>query len=278
MRSRKYQIFATSTILVLGFFVSPSHADNANPPKLVSIEQVTNGPYSIGEIVTFRINYTGGNPGIRSIVIRGAGSNETCLASGTNLQNNGSDGYELVWNKDNNEKYMYLDPILVSAIVVPCRRTNGFYAGLTIVDETGLQDIVNYYDYYGSNRIAKLKIEVKPSDLFTPLGVIKPAKIKDSISIKKIPKNPKANTKFELPKFTQGGVPVVFGGSGSCLVNKTTFQADLGGTLQFTKAGYCKLFAMVLETDKYLFPIFEANIKFPVVKFQTVIGTYQVRK
>jgi hypothetical protein len=253
-------------------------ADNANPPKLVLVEQVTKGPYSIGEIVTFKISYTGGNPGIRSITIRGAGSIETCLASATNLQNNGSDGYELVWNKDKNAKHIFLDPIEVSAIVVPCKRTNGFYLGLTIVDETGLQDIVNNYDYYGSNRIANLKIEVKPSDLFTPLGVIKPVKIKDLISIKKIPKNPKANTKYELPKFTQGGVPVVFGGSGSCLVNKTTFQADLGGTLQFTKAGYCKLFVMVMETDKYLFPIFKANVKFPVVKFQTVIGTYQVRK
>ena len=257
---------------------SPVRADNANPPKLVSVEQVTKGPYAIGEIVTFRIIYSGGNPGIRKITIRGAGSNETCLASGTNLQNYGSDGYELVWDKDKNSKHIFLDPIEVSAIVVPCKRTNGFYSGLTIVDETGLQDIVNNYDYYGSNRIANLKIEVTPSDLFTPLGVIKPVKIKDSISIKKIPKKPKANTKFELPKFTQGGVPVVFGGSGSCLVSKTTFQQDLGGTLQFTKAGYCKLFIMVLETDKYLFPIIEANIKFPVVKFQTVVGTYQVIK
>jgi hypothetical protein len=101
-------------------------ADNANPPKLVLVEQVTKGPYSIGEIVTFKISYTGGNPGIRSITIRGAGSNETCLASGTNLQNNGSDGYELVWNKDKNAKHTFLDPIEVSAIVVPCKRTNGF--------------------------------------------------------------------------------------------------------------------------------------------------------
>ena len=274
---RSVKIFA----LVISVFItsaSPVSADNANPPKLVLVEQVTKGPYSIGEIVTFKISYTGGNPGIRSITIRGAGSNETCLASATNLQNNGSDGYELVWNKDKNAKHIFLDPIEVSAIVVPCKRTNGFYSGLTIVDETGLQDIVNNYDYYGSNRIANLKIEVKPSDLFTPLGEIKPLKIKDLISIEKIPKNPKANTKFELPKFTQGGVPVVFGGSGSCLVNKSTFQEDLGGTLQFTKAGYCKLFVMVMETDKYLFPIFKANVKFPVVKFQTVIGTYQVRK
>lgn len=274
---RSVKIFA----LVISVFItsaSPVSADNTNPPKLVLVEQVTKGPYSIGEIVTFKISYTGGNPGIRSITIRGAGSNETCLASATNLQNNGSDGYELVWNKDKNAKHIFLDPIEVSAIVVPCKRINGFYSGLTIVDETGLQDIVNNYDYYGSNRIANLKIEVKPSELFTPLGEIKPLKIKDLISIEKIPKNPKANTKFELPKFTQGGVPVVFGGSGSCLVNKTTFQADLGGTLQFTKAGYCKLFVMVMETDKYLFPIFKANVKFPVVKFQTVIGTYQVRK
>ena len=185
---RSVKIFA----LVISVFItsaSPVSADNANPPKLVSVEQVTKGPYSIGEIVTFKISYTGGNPGIRSITIRGAGSNETCLASATNLQNNGSDGYELVWNKDKNAKHIFLDPIEISAIVVPCKRTNGFYSGLTIVDETGLQDIVNNYDYYGSNRIANLKIEVKPSDLFTPLGVIKPVKIKDLISIKKIPKN-----------------------------------------------------------------------------------------
>jgi hypothetical protein len=275
--TRRIEIVTLAIILLVA--LTPSViADNANPPKLVSVEQVTSGPYSIGEIVTFKISYTGGNPGIRSITIRGAGSNETCLASATNLQNNGSDGYELVWNKDKNAKHIYLDPIEVSAIVVPCKRTNGFYSGLTIVDETGLQDIVNNYDYYGSNRIANLKIEVKPSDFYTPIGEIKPIKIKDLISLKNIPKNPKAKTKFDLPKFTQGGVPVLFGGSGSCLISKTTFQEDLGGTLQFTKAGYCKLFVMVLETDKYLFPTFEANVKFPIAKYQTVIGTYQVKK
>ena len=182
--TRRIEIVTLAIILLVA--LTPSViADNANPPKLVSVEQVTSGPYSIGEIVTFKISYTGGNPGIRSITIRGAGSIETCLASATNLQNNGSDGYELVWNKDKNAKHIFLDPIEVSAIVVPCKRTNGFYSGLTIVDETGLQDIVNNYDYYGSNRIANLKIEVKPSDLFTPLGVIKPVKIKDLISIKK---------------------------------------------------------------------------------------------
>ena len=62
------------------YLPTPTYADNANPPKIVSVDQITTGPYAVGDLVSFRVNYTGGNPGIKLISIRG-GWLKQCLRS-----------------------------------------------------------------------------------------------------------------------------------------------------------------------------------------------------
>jgi hypothetical protein len=72
-------------LLLISPTTPPASADNSNPPKIVSVDQVTKGPYAIGDIVTFKVNYAGGNPGIKSIEISGAGSKNTCISQSANL-------------------------------------------------------------------------------------------------------------------------------------------------------------------------------------------------
>ena len=81
--SKRYFIILLCAALIPISLSTKSFADNANPPKIISVEQITKGPYKIGDIVSFKINYTGGNPGINSIAVR-ASSNGACLTQSSN--------------------------------------------------------------------------------------------------------------------------------------------------------------------------------------------------
>ena len=291
MRFYKAKIISITTILVLGIFVSPSYADNTNPPKFVSVEQVTKGPYSIGDVVTYKVNYTGGNPGIRRINIYGAGSKESCVTSQPILfSSENSMGAAvsagLTWDTDRNFKSFYPEPFLISGVVMPCPRGNYPIKYLSIVDSTGLGDALEDKVVQGSSPLAALIIEVKPFDFITPIGEIKPIKIKDSVSLKSIPKTPKSKTSFDLPRLTQNGIPVSYFANGSCSIAHKTIiggdlssnkEGDLGGTITFNKAGPCNLTATPMWTDKYAFPIVVGGVKFVQTKL-SVMGLFNVKK
>lgn len=261
MWSHKYQIFATSTILVLGFFVSPSNADNANPPIVKSLEEITIGPYSVGDIITFKITYEGGNPGIKSIKISGVNNSQTCVGQGIPADN--FDGQtvrslsNLAWSNKSAVKKNSNNYELVSGFVLPCRKVNNSSTGAVVLieDETGLQNS-KYFSY---------TLTTNSDDLFTPVGEIKPTKIADQISIKNIPKSPKKNIIYKLPRLTQGGVPVFwFVPTGKnnpkesvCSIERP-FEGDLGGSLKFKKSGSCILNAWPQLTDKFTYPTYSA--------------------
>jgi hypothetical protein len=278
---KKVLIFGASLILL--FSALPANADNANPPKIVSVEQVTKGPYSIGDIVTYKINYSGGNPGIRAINVKGAGSKETCvtLRPSTFVDEytmKQASYFESSWDKKMLSKNFYPEPFLLSGVVVPCQGVDNFSKYVSIMDDTGLVARLEDRVAQGPSPLSALRIEVNPFDFITPVGEIKPTKIKDSISLKHIPKSPKAKTSFELPRLTRNGVPVSFYPSGSCSIVHKTFEGDIGGTLRFNKAGECRLTAFPMWTDKYSSPTFEANVKFPSLKGFSVTGFFTVKK
>jgi hypothetical protein len=269
-------------IFIIITTTSPALADNANPPKIVSVEQATKGPYSIGDIVTYKINYTGGNPGIRTINVKGAGSKETCvtLRPSTFVDEyamSQASYFEISWDKKMLSKNLYPEPFLVSGVVMPCQGKDS-NKWLSILDETGLTARLEDYGNKEPSPLAALRIEVNSFDFITPVGEIKPVKIKDSISLKNVPKSPKAKTSFELPRLTRNGVPVSFYPSGSCSIVQKTFDGDIGGTLKFNRSGECRLTAFPMWTDKYFSPTFEAKVKFSSLKGFSVTGFFIVRK
>ena len=247
---------------MVGFLGTPAKADNANPPIVQSLEEVTSGPYSIGDIITFRVTYDGGYPGIKSIKISGVNNSQTCVSQGIPPDN--FDGRtvrslsDLAWNSKSTVKKNSNNYELVSGFVLPCRKVSNSSTGaiVTIEDETGLQN----------SKFISYTLTTISDDLFTPLGEIKPIKIADQISIKNIPKSPKKNTIYKLPRLTQGGVPVFWfvpAGQNNpresvCSIEKT-FEGDLGGSLKFKKSGRCILNAWPQLTDKFAYPTYSAQ-------------------
>jgi hypothetical protein len=262
MRFYEAKIILVSSFLVMGFFVSPSYADNANPPIVKSLEEVTTGPYSVGDIITFKVTYEGGNPGIKSIKISGVNNSQTCVGQGIPPDN--FDGQTLrllsilTWInrtvvKKNSDNYQ-----LVSGFILPCRKVSNSSTGAIVLieDETGLQN----------SKLFSYTLTTISDDLFTPVGEIKPTKKADQISIKNIPKNPKKNVVYKLPRLTQGGVPVFWfvpAGQNNpkesvCSIERP-FEGDLGGRLKFKKSGNCILNAWPQLTDKFAYPTYSAQ-------------------
>ena len=265
------------------YYSIPTYADNANPPKIISVEQTTTGPYTVGDIVSFRVNYTGGNPGIKLISIRVGGSNNTCIIQSANLFMSPQLSSifsitDLKWEKGRSIESTFSNNKIVSGFVVPCIDSQRLPGSVSIVDET---DLSAEKGGFMEPRISSLDFEVLPTDLITPKGEIKPIKINDSASIKSIPKTPRVGSKYELPRITKGGVPIYWKVNGNCVIEHKTFLGDIGGTLQFKKSGRCELLPTVMPTDKFKEPKYSANVKMQEFReddILTIVGVFNSRK
>lgn len=251
-----------SIVVFSGVFNTPAMADNANPPIVHSLEEVTSGPYSVGDVITFKVTYSGGNPGLKSIIISGVHNSQSCVSQG--IPSDNFDGetlrrlLTLSWRNGSMLKKSSNNYELVSGFILPCRKVSNSSSGANVLieDETGLQNL----------KFFPFTLTTVSDDLITPVGEIKPVKIPDQISIRNIPKNPKKNTTYKLPRLTQGGVPVrwdVPAGSNNpresvCSIQRS-FEGDLGGNLKFKKSGRCILNAWPQLTDKYAYPTYLAQ-------------------
>ncbi len=261
---------------------TPTYADNANPPKIISVDQITAGPYAVGDIVSFRVNYTGGNPGIKLISVRVGGSNDTCIIQSANLFTSPQltklfSITDLKWEKGKSIESSFSNNKVVSGFVVPCIDSQRLPGSVSIVDETDLSAGIGGFM---EPRLSSLDFEVVPTDWITPIGEIKPTKINDSASIKSIPKSPRVGSKYELPRITKGGVPIYWKVNGNCSVEYKTFLGDIGGTLKFKKSGRCELLPTVMPTDKFKEPKYSANVKvqeFREDNILTVVAVFNSR-
>lgn len=250
MRFYKVSVVFLASVLVVGFFSNPAKADNANPPRITSVEQVTTGPYSVGDIVTFKVGYEGGNPGIQEIKIA-----IRCIRNAGSLQG----GPELNWiSWSDGEKITDKSGGgLISGAVIPCELGELFPHQVTIMDKTRLQSI---WDRVKLESQPSLKFSINKSDLLpTPVGEVKPIKIKDIVSIKNIPKTPLPGSTYKLPRFTDNGAPLVWRGSAGCSVTWDTFLGDLGGNLNIKGPGICSLRFGSGGGDKYEQPTLYTN-------------------
>ena len=281
---QKLRYIAISLLLINLSAFDKATADNANPPKIISVDQVTKGPYSVGDIVTFKVNYSGGNPGIKSIEILGAGSKTNCISQSANLLGMPALGgvlsvSPLRWIKNESLNNTYSGDMFLSGFVVPCQGAYNIQR-VEITDETGLSDTVGV-GTLSTVSLSNIMIETNPTDLITPIGEIRPKKIEDRVSLKNIPKNPKVGSKIDLPRLTQGGAPIHWKANLSCSIEYKTFLTDIGGVLKFNKSGNCELMPKVMLTDKFNLPKYSANVKMKEFKDGsdvTVVGVYKVRR
>lgn len=284
---RRVAIFFLLSILLRGNYLLDAKAETLNFARVISIEQMSKGPYAIGDIVTLKITYTSNVDAIRSGTIYGVRSPESCLMAGVGgIGNLDAHLQNSKWNAVFFDTNSLVDSspfisagtfkALINGIVLPCAfakndplislaDTKGkfFYANekeqwfndditKTNVVNPGLGDLVN-----------QLKFSTKPNDLFVSQGEPKPIKIDDHIDLKNVPKNPKLKKSYLLPKFTKGGAPISWEANSTvCTVEKKPFKEGLGGTLKIKAAGNCKLNYSVMITDKFNSPSINANFEF----------------
>ena len=223
MRFYKVKIILATSVLVVGVLGTPVKADNANPPKILDLTQVTQGPYKPGDLVTYKIVFTGGNPGLKSVEILfdglgNYGFNENTPTSDSNR--NGLISFPL--------------PLINPGTYGPIK--------VTIKDKTDLRDVKDFpqvpvppLSFIVSDYIFKqIKIgEVAPGNLPT-----------HTLDLQIIPKNPKIGDFFELPKYSSVNVPIEYSikkeSSSTCkIIREYEYPIFPGGQLQFLNNGLC---------------------------------------
>lgn len=224
-----------SIVVFSGVFNTPAMADNANPPKIIELVQVTKGPYKPGDLVTFKVVYTGGNPGLDNIKIIFA---------------NGCDNkFSLRWYESEGVTEKHGNG-LVSSYIPTCPPGFIYPTYVAIQDKTQLEDSKVL------EKSANLAIEINDY-IYKPIprGEIAPDVLQThTLDLTTIPLNPKIGDSYLLPAITSVGMPVYyFGGdkSSPCSITREHFvpYGLPGGILKIHRNGNCS-FNLVVHNGK----------------------------
>lgn len=241
-----------SFLLGLG---SPVQADNANPPKIIEIVQVTNGPYKPGDLVTYKVVYTGGNPGLSRVRISFVGG---CV-------------HEFDWNESDGITEKHGNGIL-SSPVPTCPPGVHNPASVIIIDKTRLSN--SQYGAYSTKTPNPQSLEISDY-VYKPVqvGEIAPSTLQThKLDISLIPSTPKPGESFLLPSKTSIGMPVYYyvgGDTNICTINQERFGTQVmpGGTLKIEGFGKCQLSINAdngtrfsNQRPTYSQPIIESNV------------------
>ncbi len=222
----RLKVQALLIVLLLGLLHTPAQADNANPPKILELVQVTKGPYKPGDLVTFKIVYTGGNPGLDNLKIIFA---------------NGCDNkFRLSWYESEGVTERHGNGI-VSMALPACPPGFVYPTYVEITDKTLLKDSKVL------EKSANLEIEISDY-LYKPIrsGEIAPDVLQTHLlDLSLIPSNPKVGDSYLLPAVTSVGMPVYYSAdkSSPCSVTREQFGAFglPGGILKINRNGDCNI-------------------------------------
>ena len=217
---------ALLSVLFLSLLHTPAQADNANPPTLIELVQVTKGPYKPGDLVTFKIVYTGGNPGLDNLKIIFA---------------NGCDNkFSLRWYESEGVTEKHGNGV-VSMALPSCPPGFIYPTYVEITDKTLLQDSKVL------EKSANLEIEISDY-LYKPIrsGEIAPDILQThSLDLSLIPSNPKIGDSYLLPAVTSVGMPVYYRVDKSSPCSITQEQPGAfalpGGVLKINRNGDCNI-------------------------------------
>lgn len=228
MRFYKAKTILTASILVVGFLGTPARADNANPPKILDLVQVTQGPYKPGDLVTYKILFSGGNPGLKDgqISFTGAGTHYFRESLPINdILGNGLISFSLP----------AIDP--------------GTYGPMqaSIQDKTELRS--KSWDMPTSISAGGPLTFVVSDYIFKPIkkGEIIPGNLLNhTLDLQMIPKNPKTGDLFDLPKYSSVAAPIYYSvsedSSSICkMIRDYEYPILPGGQLQILNNGLCNI-------------------------------------
>jgi hypothetical protein len=245
-KMRQNLIIFLNLILVAFGLVPATHADTANPPKILKITQITKGPYLPGDMIQFSVETSGGAPGLRKIQIS-------------------SDCFNVAWYSD--PKYdenifpkgdfdsNFINEKLITGRIGGCR-SKAYMASVSVLDQTLLSDGFGFrsseLNFEVKNRFLPPQGEVQPNpdfalfqsqddiswNAFTNTG-------KDGTNVNQIDIS-KINELLILPSFTKLGQTIEWSdqNNNTCKIIRR-FPGDVGN-LKFLNSGTCHVFASVL--------------------------------
>jgi hypothetical protein len=204
-----------------------ANADNANPPKILDLIQVTQGPYKPGDLVTYKIIFSGGDPGLKSgdISFPNVGDYDFRESRPVNdIFGNGLISFAL--------------PAIQPGAYGPIRAR--------IQDKTDL----NSKFWYAPSLLSVGPLSFIVSDyIFKPIkkGEIIPSSLlTHTLDLQMIPKNPKIGDMFELPNYSSVVAPIYYRVSGDSssickVISKYEYPHLPGGQLQILNNGLCNI-------------------------------------
>ena len=221
-------------------------ADSANPPRILGIKIVNEKAiYSPGDEIIYEIEYSGGNPGIKSIQVpfrptKGG----TCIGFG-----NFSGGY-LSWAEGKSYSNSNVGPIndrtirLVGTIVSDCANgTNTFDSSFVVLgDKTDLTATASLYPPSINIKDGKY---IPPGNVLGSLkkSVVDLQALQDSYVI-----DESKPTVVQLPRFNSDGILILYRETGLPICGLLRDSSGYGYQLSLEKKGICEVEASILLT------------------------------
>jgi hypothetical protein len=241
-------------MLILLSFGSPStsFADNANPPKLESVTQMTQGPYKPGDLIQFELKISGGAPQLSDSGI--TGSSDCFINPGNPNPPQGSQFDPKYWS------------ITIRTFIISSACPNGVnnIQSITVSDVTGLNDLVVWS---ANNKPSSWQFEVankyrQPRGVVQPIFDVSQDKVilskfsnagSDRTTVNKISLNA-GSIAIELPKLTELGLVIRWeagSNSSGCRFIEQRFPGDTK-LFEFFSKGRCSLTARAWQPNGLL--------------------------
>lgn len=240
---------SVTLICLISMFASNSFADNANPPKLESVAQTTQGPYRPGDLIQFKLTISGGAPQISNSRITGPIG--CFLPTGDSNPSQGSQFDPQYWS------------ITTRTYVISSACPSGTHniKAISVTDVTGLEDLV-----FRGPILATPSLQFEVVNPYRqPMGVVQPVfdssqdKVilndfisvsNDRTAINKISLNT-GPVKINLPRLTELGMVIVWGhvyNPFNCRFIGQRFPSDTV-SLEFFRSGTCNIIAKAYQPN-----------------------------
>ena len=239
------------TLLAFGL-PSTSFADNANPPKLESVTQMTQGPYKPGDLIQFKLNISGGAPQLSNPSI--VGPSDCFVNPGTEDPPQGSQFDPKYWSTT------------IRTYVISSACPNGLnnIQSIAAYDVTGLNDLVIWS---ANNKPSSWQFEVankyrQPKGVVQPIFDVSQDKVilnkfsnagSDRTAVNKISLN-SGSVVIDLPRLTELGFVIRWeagNNSSSCRFIEQRFPGDTK-LFEFFSKGRCSLTARAWQPNGLL--------------------------
>jgi hypothetical protein len=246
-----FKIKSFFVVLIFLIFTNPSiaQADAANPPKVQSIKMLNPEKiYKVGDVVTFSIKYSGGNPGLKRVdlwvqnQVQGKGIGDYCLIG---------DPWFSLWGDKPSNYGLPIGPITTTEILMYKYVSANCVKGINEVRLSArLADLTDLESNYTGDDLFKFSVL---DGLWIPPGEVLGNRIDTTFNLDFLPSEVvlEQGKSFEikLPTRTSEGVPVFYQPwpGDVCFISQEPafpwFQpkVEWSTVIEFKKPGTCSL-------------------------------------